>query len=64
MNNYDVAIIGGGIGGLMSAYSLITADPSMKICIIERGNPINRRVCPLLNKTSDVCLRCKNCAIM
>ncbi len=64
MNSYDIIIIGGGIGGLMSAYSLITAEPSMKICIIERGNPINRRVCPMLAKTSDTCLRCKNCAIM
>ena len=63
-NKYDIIIIGGGIGGLMSAYSLITENPSLKICMLERGNPITRRVCPMLTKASDTCLRCKNCAIM
>ena len=64
MNKYDIIIVGGGIGGLMSAYSLITNDPELKICMLERGNAIKRRVCPMLNGSSDVCLRCKNCAIM
>ena len=64
MERYDIVIIGGGIGGLMSAYSLITNDPSLKICMLERGNAIRHRVCPMLTKASDVCLRCKNCAIM
>ncbi|MBQ1846425.1 MAG: FAD-dependent oxidoreductase [Clostridia bacterium] len=64
MNKYDIIIIGGGIGGLMSAYSLITNDPGLRICMLERGNAIKRRVCPMLNGSSDVCLRCKNCAIM
>lgn len=64
MNKYDIIIVGGGIGGLMSAYSLITNDPGLKICMLERGNAIKHRVCPMLNGSSDVCLRCKNCAIM
>ncbi|MBO4869565.1 MAG: FAD-dependent oxidoreductase [Clostridia bacterium] len=64
MDKYDVVIIGGGIGGLMTAYSLITNDPGLKICMLERGNAIRRRVCPMLTGASDTCLRCKNCAIM
>ena len=64
MERYDIVIVGGGIGGLMWAYSLITNDPSLKICMLERGNAIRHRVCPMLTKASDVCLRCKNCAIM
>ena len=64
MEKYDIIIIGGGIGGLMSAYSLINENPALKICMLERGNQIRHRVCPMLSKASETCLRCKNCAIM
>lgn len=64
MTKYDTVIIGGGIGGLMAAYRLIAEKPEMKICMIERGNPIKRRVCPLITGKSERCLKCKNCAIM
>ena len=33
---YDVVIVGGGIMGSATAYYLITADPTLKIAVIER----------------------------
>lgn len=39
MKNYDIVIIGGGIGGLMTAYSAYEKNPDTKICIIDRGQP-------------------------
>ena len=33
----NVAIIGGGIGGLMAAYRLQKNDSSLEITIVERG---------------------------
>ncbi len=32
----DVAIIGGGYSGLWSAYALLTADPSLRVLVVER----------------------------
>ena len=32
----DVAIVGGGYGGLWSAHSLLRADPSLRVVVIER----------------------------
>ncbi len=64
MKNYDVAIIGGGIGGLMSAYRLIETDPNCKIILFEKGNPIEKRVCPIVAKKTDTCIKCKSCSIM
>ncbi len=32
----DVAIVGGGFSGLWTAYHLLEADPSLRICILER----------------------------
>ncbi len=58
---YDVAIIGGGIGGLMAAYRLLKNAPEMKIAITERGNTLEKRHCPAgKNKT---CIHCKHCSI-
>ena len=37
MNKYDIAIIGGGSGGLMAAYRLITENSKLKIIVIEKG---------------------------
>ena len=41
--SYDVAIIGGGIGGLMAAWRLCEANPSLSVCLLEKGNPIEKR---------------------
>lgn len=63
-NNYDVIIIGGGIGGLMTAYRITQNDPSIKVCLVEQGNPLSRRRCPIVTKQTDHCIRCSSCAIM
>ena len=61
---YDVVIIGGGIGGIMSAYRLSEKNPSLKICILEKGNELLKRVCPVVTKKTAACIKCKSCAIM
>lgn len=62
--HYDVAIIGGGIGGIMAAYRLVQNDHSLKVCIIEKGNPLKKRSCPIVKGSTSSCVHCKNCAIM
>lgn len=59
-----VAIIGGGISGLMAAYELVTKSNETKVIILEKGNSIRNRNCPILNKTTTKCVKCKHCAIM
>lgn len=61
MKKYDVAIIGGGIGGLMAAYRLKRNDENLKIVITERGDKLEKRRCPA-GKNSP-CIHCKNCSI-
>lgn len=56
MKKYDVCIVGAGPAGIFTAIELIRKGSDKKICIIEKGQPVEKRVCP---KTfgSD----CKNC---
>lgn len=58
-----VGIIGGGIGGLMLAYSL-AEDKNLDITIYEKGMDILDRKCPILEKKVRSCIKCKHCAIM
>lgn len=59
--HYDVLIIGAGPSGIFCAYELINKRPDMKIMIIEKGRPIEDRVCP--KRVTKVCVGCKPCSI-
>lgn len=62
--HYDIAIIGGGIGGIMAAYRLVAENPSLSIVLFEKGKAIDKRLCPIVKKTVTSCIKCKSCAIM
>ncbi len=63
-NYYDIAIIGGGIGGIMTAYRLVTQSPSLSVAIFEKGKALDKRICPIVKKTVKSCIKCPSCAIM
>ena len=60
-NQADVIIIGAGPSGIFCAYELIKEKPDLKILMIEKGRPIEKRVCP--KRTTKVCVGCKPCSI-
>ena len=45
--NYDVAIIGGGPEAVFAAYEFTLKYPTVRLIMLEEGNPIERRQCPL-----------------
>jgi len=52
---YDVAIVGAGPAGYFCAYELINKNPNYKIILIDRGNEIKKRYCPILEGKLDKC---------
>lgn len=59
-----VGIVGGGISSLMAAYNLLKNSQDIAVTIFERGNSLEKRKCPILEKKVDKCIKCKTCAIM
>lgn len=61
---YDVIIIGAGPGGIFSAYELSRLAPGLKIAVIEQGQELEKRKCPIDGKKIKSCVNCKSCSIM
>lgn len=61
MTEVYVAIIGGGIGGLMTAHRIKKLDPNKKVLIIEKGKTIENRKCAAQN--GKPCAHCDVCGI-
>ena len=61
---YDVVIVGAGPGGIFSAYELTKLRPDLKIAVLEAGNPLEKRKCPIDGKKVKSCIGCKPCSIM
>ena len=61
---YDVAIIGAGPGGIFSAYELLKLNDSIKVLMIETGNELEKRKCPIDGDKVKTCIRCPKCSIM
>lgn len=62
--DYDILIIGGGIGGIMAAYRLIENNPDCRILMVEKGHAIVQRHCPIVLGKVEKCVNCASCAIM
>lgn len=63
-NKYDVIIVGAGPAGIFASYELITNKPDLKVLVLEEGNNIYKRKCPIVENKSKKCARCNPCNIM
>ncbi len=61
---YDVLIIGAGPGGIFTAYELTKNRQDLRIAVLEAGNPLSKRKCPIDGDKIKSCVHCSTCAIM
>ncbi len=61
---YDVAIIGAGLAGIFAGYELTSKNPDIRVILIEQGDDVVKRSCPIIDGRTDSCINCRTCAIM
>ena len=62
--SYDTIMIGCGTAGIFAGYELNKLSPGMSILMLEQGNDIYHRSCPIVDKKCESCISCSSCAIM
>ena len=62
--DYDVVIIGAGPGGIFAAYELTQKKTCLRIAVLEAGQPLEKRRCPIDGEKVKSCIRCGCCSIM
>ena len=55
MKKYDAIIIGAGPMGIFTAYELMLKCPELKVLLVDKGNDIYNRVCPIIAKKIKQC---------
>ncbi|MDO5041139.1 MAG: NAD(P)/FAD-dependent oxidoreductase [Peptoniphilus sp.] len=64
MNIYDVIIIGAGASGVFASYEFTKLNTDLKVLMIDKGNPIDKRICPIKAGKVERCISCNPCNIM
>ena len=63
---YNVVIVGAGPTGIFTALELIEKEADCEILILEKGNDISSRSCPMKEKpgSGEGCYECVSCAVV
>ncbi|MDY6037851.1 MAG: NAD(P)/FAD-dependent oxidoreductase [Eubacterium sp.] len=64
MKQYDIVIAGAGAAGVFMAYELTKINNNAKVLMIDKGAPLEKRLCPIKAGKTPKCIKCSPCHIM
>ncbi len=64
MKKYDVIIVGAGASGVFASYEMTKEKNNAKILMIEKGDSLDKRKCPISLGKVENCIKCSPCQIM
>ena len=60
---YDLIVVGAGPSGIFVVLELLARQPELDILVLEKGNDLEQRVCPMNIKEIN-CIKCASCSIV
>lgn len=64
MKKYDIIIAGAGASGVFMSYELTKRENSASVLMLDKGAPLEKRVCPIKTGRIRTCVKCSPCHIM
>lgn len=64
MKKYDIIIAGAGASGVFMSYEMTKLENRASVLMLDKGAPLEKRVCPIKSGKTKTCIKCKPCHIM
>lgn len=64
MKKYDIIIAGAGASGVFMSYELTKRNIHASVLMLDKGAPLEKRVCPIKAGKTRKCAKCSPCHIM
>jgi len=64
MKHYDIIVAGSGASGVFLSYELTKRKNRATVLIADKGEPLEKRICPIKKGTVSSCIKCDPCHIM
>lgn len=64
MKKYDIIIAGAGASGVFMSYELTKMENRASVLMLDKGAPLEKRMCPIKTGKTKTCIKCKPCHIM
>lgn len=64
MKEYDIIIAGAGASGVFMAYELTRLNCNARVLMLDKGAPLEKRICPIKRGLTPTCVKCSPCHIM
>lgn len=64
VKKYDIIIAGAGASGVFMSYELTKEKNQAKVLMLDKGAPLEKRICPIKAGKTQNCIKCSPCHIM
>lgn len=64
MKKYDIIIAGAGASGVFMSYEMTKVENQASVLMLDKGAPLEKRMCPIKTGKTKSCIKCKPCHIM
>ncbi|HCU07359.1 MAG TPA: FAD-dependent oxidoreductase [Clostridiales bacterium] len=64
MKQYDIIVVGSGAAGVFLSYELTRRNNRASVLVLDKGERLENRSCPIKRGITETCIKCNPCHIM